>query len=72
LTEETVGFQSLRMRSFRNGKLVVVEYEIIPRYGTSESHMQKVSAIRLFHPTASPVLFGTGSCHSDTVSPERE
>jgi hypothetical protein len=31
LVEETVGFQSLRMRSFRNGESMLVESEVISR-----------------------------------------
>src|SRR4030042_5317888 len=37
-------------------------------YGASESHMYKVAALRLFHPTVSSDLFGPGFNYYDTVS----
>jgi hypothetical protein len=40
-------------------------------YQTLESHVQTVAALKLFHPTTSSVLLGTGLCNCNVVSQER-
>jgi len=59
LAQEAIGFQSLRTRSFKNGNRCSRKIELFRGYETSESEIQKVSALRLFHPTVSSLIFGT-------------
>ena len=55
--EEAVGFQSFRMRVFYvMGNRRLYEAEYIHMLGTLESEHLKVTALNLFHPTASSPL----------------
>jgi hypothetical protein len=54
---EAVGFQSFRMRVFQiMGNRRLYKIECLHTLGTPESDVLKVTALNLFHPTASPLL----------------
>jgi hypothetical protein len=67
LVEETVRFQSLRKRSFRDGSSMLVEIGVISRKWNARISYVKVAALRLFHSTVSSILFGPGFYYYDTV-----
>jgi len=68
LVEETVRFQSLRMRSFRNGESMLVESGVILIIWNVRILHVKVAVLRHFHPTVSSVLFRPGFYYYDTAS----
>jgi hypothetical protein len=67
--EETVGFQSLRMRFFYEWVIGACgKWSYLKDMERVNLICIKVSALRLFHPTASSILFGLGFYYCDTVS----
>jgi hypothetical protein len=66
---KAVGFQSFRMRVFYvMGNRRLYEVKGIHILGTSESELLRVTALNLFHPTASPLSQEVVFLCCDTVS----
>jgi len=68
--EEAVGFQSFRMRLFYiMGNCHSYKIEIFHTLGTPESERINVTALNLFHPTASPLFQNVGFFNTVTQPP---
>ena len=71
--EEAVGFQSFRMRLFYiMGNCHSYKIEIFHTLGTPESERINVTALNLFHPTASPPSSKSRFFHITTQPPRGE